>query len=133
LFNWRNGSADHVGKTAYFDADGEYTNVSFLLRIRFDQQKHDSRYYHMFLNNLRNTEFFSSSKSRVNKSYNQTELGNLIVVVPPFIEQKRIAEQLRVELVGIDALTAKVESAVERLREYRSALISSAVTGKIKV
>jgi hypothetical protein len=37
------------------------------------------------------------------------------------------------ELIRIDELVAKVETAIERLREYWSALISSAVTGKIKV
>ncbi len=29
LFNWRNGSPGHVGKTAYFSADGEYTTYHF--------------------------------------------------------------------------------------------------------
>src|SRR5258705_12250311 len=35
LFNWRNGGSDHLGKTAYFDANGEFSHVSFLLRLRF--------------------------------------------------------------------------------------------------
>jgi type I restriction enzyme, S subunit len=99
LFNWRNGSSDHVGKTAYFDGDGEYTHVSFLLRIRFDSTKYDSRYYQMFLNNLRNTEFFSSAKHRVNKTYNQTELRRLEVMVPPFEEQRMIAAYLDHKIV----------------------------------
>ena len=30
LFNWRSGSKDHVGKTAFFDLDGEYTFSSFI-------------------------------------------------------------------------------------------------------
>jgi type I restriction enzyme, S subunit len=34
LFNWRSGSADHVGKTVYFDFDGDYTYSSFILRFR---------------------------------------------------------------------------------------------------
>jgi Restriction endonuclease S subunits len=34
LFNWRSGSKDHIGKTAYFNLDGEYTHSSFILRIR---------------------------------------------------------------------------------------------------
>jgi type I restriction enzyme S subunit len=33
----------------------------------------------------------------------------------------------------VDALVAKVEAAVERLQEYRTALITAAVTGKIDV
>lgn len=133
LFNWRNGSADHVGKTAYFDAEGEYTHVSFLLRLRFDPSKFDSRYYQMFLNNLRNTEFFSSSKTRVNTTYNQTELGRLEIVVPPLPEQRAIAVYLDRETAKIDALIAKVRQAIETLKEYRTALISAAVTGKIDV
>ncbi len=133
LFNWRNGSSDHVGKTAYFDANGEYTHVSFLLRIRFDSKRYDSRYYQMFLNNLRNTEFFSSAKNRVNKTYNQTELGRLEVMVPPFEEQRSIATYLDRETAKIDALISKIRVGIEKLREYSRALISAAVTGKIDV
>ena len=33
LFNWRNGSSDHVGKTALFDVEGEFTHVSFFTLI----------------------------------------------------------------------------------------------------
>jgi len=133
LFNWRNGSPDHVGKTAYFDADGEYIHVSFLLRLRFDSNQFESRYFQMFLNNLRNTEFFSSAKTRVNKTYNQAELGRLMVTVPPRDEQRAIAEYLDRETAKIDALVAKIRDGIARLREYRGALIAAAVTGKIDV
>ena len=37
------------------------------------------------------------------------------------------------EKAKLDALVGKVEEAVERLQEYRIALITAAVTGKIKV
>jgi type I restriction enzyme S subunit len=46
-------------------------------------------------------------------------------------EQHAIANYLDRETAKIDALVAKVETAIERLKEYRSALISAAVTGKI--
>ncbi len=133
LFNWRNGSPDHVGKTAYFNVDGEYTHVSFLLRIRFDPTKYNSHYYQMLLNNLRNREFFSSAKNRVNKTYNQTELGNLQVLIPPFKEQKMIAAYLDHETAKIDALISRIREGIEKLKEYSTALISAAVTGKIDV
>jgi type I restriction enzyme, S subunit len=133
LFNWRNGSSDHVGKTAYFDADGEYTHVSFLLRIRFDSTSYDSRYYQMFLNNLRNTKFFSSAKNRVNKTYNQTELGRLEVMVPPFEEQRTIATYLDRETAKIDELISRIHEGIEKLKEYSTALISATASGKIDV
>ena len=37
------------------------------------------------------------------------------------------------ETARIDSLVAKVEQAIERLQEYRTALITAAVTGKIDV
>ena len=47
--------------------------------------------------------------------------------------QTAIAAYLDMETAKLDALVGKVEAAVERLREYRTALITAAVTGKIDV
>lgn len=48
-------------------------------------------------------------------------------------EQQAIAKYLDFEVSQIDALTDKIELAIARLTEYRQALITSAVTGKIDV
>ena len=48
-------------------------------------------------------------------------------------EQKQIVDFLNRETSRIDALIAKVTEAIEKLKEYRTVLISAAVTGKIKV
>ena len=60
-------------------------------------------------------------------------VGRMLVPVPPLSEQRAIADFLDQETRKIDRLSAKVEAAVERLREYRTALITAAVTGKIDV
>ncbi len=52
---------------------------------------------------------------------------------PPLPEQSAIAAYLDKETAKLDALVGKVEEAVERLQEYRTALITAAVTGKIDV
>lgn len=52
---------------------------------------------------------------------------------PSFQEQTAIATYLDRETAKIDRLVAKVETAITRLQEYRSALITAAVTGKIDV
>lgn len=52
---------------------------------------------------------------------------------PPHQEQVAIADYLDRMTTRIDALVTKVEQAVERLQEYRTALISAAVTGKVRV
>jgi len=60
-------------------------------------------------------------------------IGEAVFPLPPLPEQIAIAAYLDEETAIIDALVAKVETAIERLLEYRSALISAAVTGKIDV
>lgn len=53
--------------------------------------------------------------------------------IPPLDEQKAIAAFLRRETGKIDSLVEKINLSLDRLREYRTALISAAVTGKIDV
>ncbi len=60
-------------------------------------------------------------------------LENGLIVLPPLPEQRSIAAFLDRETARIDALVNKVNESIDGLREYRSALISAAVTGKIKV
>lgn len=58
---------------------------------------------------------------------------NCALPFPPVPEQAAIAAYLDEETAKLDALVGKVEEAVERLQEYRTALITAAVTGKIDV
>ena len=64
---------------------------------------------------------------------NQDETKNIIFTLPPLLEQQAIAAFLDRETGKIDALVSKVETVIEKLKEYRTALISAAVTGKIDV
>lgn len=58
---------------------------------------------------------------------------NTLLPIPSAEEQQAIGAYLDCESARIDQLIAKVESAIARLTEYRQALITSAVTGKIDV
>jgi type I restriction enzyme S subunit len=64
---------------------------------------------------------------------NAPEVGNIGVSIPPLDEQCAIASFLDRETARIDALTEKINQSIETLHEYRVALISAAVTGKIDV
>ncbi len=133
LFNWRNGSSDHLGKTAYFQAQGEFSHVSFLLRLRFNPARSESRFFQRLIAGYRATRFFSHSKAGVNNTFNMSELASLPVICPPTEEQRAIAEYLDHETAKLDRLMEKVAAALEKLQEYRTALITAAVTGKIDV
>jgi type I restriction enzyme S subunit len=60
-------------------------------------------------------------------------LRRLEVPLPPVDEQRAIADHLDETTAQIDALIERVQDGIERLREYRTALISAAVTGEIDV
>ena len=62
------------------------------------------------------------------KAYHLKEIA---VVVPPLRDQRAISDYLDRETARINVLVVKVQEAIERLKEYRTALISAAVTGKI--
>lgn len=63
----------------------------------------------------------------------QQQIGNVDICHPPFAEQEAIANYLDRETANVDRMIQKVETAIEKLTEYRTALITAAVTGKIDV
>lgn len=62
-----------------------------------------------------------------------SKLGYLRVALPPLIEQKLIVGYLDADLRRGEQLEGRVAELVVRLTEYRSSLISAAVTGQIDV
>lgn len=63
----------------------------------------------------------------------QDKIKSLKIFCPLVSEQRSITEYLDRETGKIDALIEKVQIAVEKLKEYRTAVISAAVTGKIDI
>ncbi|MCR3884870.1 MAG: restriction endonuclease subunit S, partial [Methanothrix sp.] len=54
-------------------------------------------------------------------------------IYPPFSEQMEIVNKIDQQSNNIDCLINLIQKGIERLQEYRTALISAAVTGKIDV
>ncbi len=63
----------------------------------------------------------------------QGDMNHIPIQHPPFPEQLSIAAFLDRETTRLDTLASKARYHIEKLREYRTALISAAVTGKIDV
>jgi type I restriction enzyme S subunit len=60
-------------------------------------------------------------------------VGSIVIGIPDVAEQKQIADYLDRTTAELDSMTTAVEAVIDRLVEYRQALITSAVTGKIDV
>lgn len=87
---------------------------------------------------LLNTDFyiehvFLTAFGGAQPNISDTQLLSCGIPVPPPREQTAIAAYLDTETGKLERLVAEVETALERLQEYRMALITAAVTGKVDV
>ena len=60
-------------------------------------------------------------------------LSNFSAPCPPLNDQMKIVKQIETETQKIEETLSKIEKEIELMNEYRTALISEVVTGKIKV
>ena len=126
----RNGSRNLIGKCALIEKDGlNQTFGAFMTVYRTPYRKF---IYYVLSSELFKSQLGSFLTSTINQLTTQV-LGNFQVAFPPLAEQTAIADYLDKQTAHIDCLSQKVEQAIGRLKEYRTALITQAVTGKIKV
>ena len=104
LFNWRNGSKHLVGKTGYFDWDGDYVFASFCLGIRTKTDVLDSRYLWILLNQYRiEGNYQAFMRQNVNGLFNREELRILPIKLPPLSTQKAIVAKIEEERCLVDS------------------------------
>ena len=130
LFNWRSGSANHIGKTVFFELDGEYTYSSFILRFRAHRLV-SNKYLFRWLTYLRVKGFFTSQRnvSSINSVYNASLSATIPVCFPDEDHQSDIVAIL-------DAIDRKIDLHRKKravLEELFKALLHKLMTGEIRV
>lgn len=120
-----------VGAVGYVDFDEPFCMGQDVCLIRPDSV---SRFMHFQLTSplIRNQIEALLIGATIRRA-NVEEIRGLLVVHPSIEDQEAIAEFLENKLKQFDSLSDDAAAAIEFLRERRSALISAAVTGKIKV
>lgn len=123
-----------VGRTVVVSEDREFVVASSLIIIKCDRQFVDPWFAH-YLCQASNTQQQVDSyvKGAGLPRLSISNLRKVIITRPPTDEQLEIVAFLNDRCSSIDALVGKADNVVDRLREYRSALITDAVTGKIDV
>ena len=76
-------------------------------------------------------KFEESTSGSTHKTIYQGIAAGLRICVAPIGEQKEIASFVFERSAGIDALAKQVRCSIDYLSEYRAALITAAVTGKV--
>jgi len=114
-----------------------------LALIRAQDEHADGRYLHRAFQSRGINDQFRVAACGVTRFGLSTDaLATGVFPLPPLAEQRAIADFLDLQTARLDALVAtkrvdalsgRMRDAIDRLREYRIALISAAVTGQIDV
>lgn len=124
----RSGSRALIGKNAMIDKTlAGLTFGAFMLVFRSVCNDYLFYAFNSTLFNYQSGAFLTSTINQLTLS----NLNNFMVPAPPKNERSAIAAFLERETAKTDALVAKIHVAIDHLKEYRTALISAAVTGRI--
>jgi type I restriction enzyme, S subunit len=122
-----------LGNVALVDRE-DIALAQRIIRFRMNPVYFDSSFtLFAMMSGYFQTQIATLSTGSTAEGLKASKLPMLWLVAPPPVEQLAIREFIDRELVKIDALVMKVEEAVRRLKDFRTALISAAVTGKIDV
>ncbi len=124
-----------VGRTAMWSGEAEpcfYQKALHRVRPRAERDAPRFFYYLMYMVAKRGV-FTGAGNQNTIDHLTAIQLKHYRFPFAPAEEQRGIAAFLDRETAQIDALVAKVRTAIGRLRELRTALISAAVIGKIDV
>lgn len=124
-----------IGKLAIVsDLKGHATLNSGIFLTRPLKNEYFTRFMYWVLSSKAFIDFIETTKTGTTISHlYQNVFVRFVFPCPNIKEQQSIASFLDRETGKIDALMEKVRLAIEKLKEYRTALISAAVTGKIDV
>jgi type I restriction enzyme, S subunit len=123
LFNWRNGSETHIGKTAIWEQDDSVLHVSFLLRIRAVAGTTNPYFLWAMLNLLRQRGFFSDvSRQQINRKFNASELSALVLPTPLIDQQNLFAEKVE----QIRSIQSQQSNATAKAQATFDALLAQA-------
>lgn len=124
-----------VGKTfIYSEGWGVAAYAGYLIRFRVDLDIMSADFAYQF---FQTSVFWANINSTLIQStiqnFSAEKYANILMTVPPKREQVEILRYLKGVLSKVDRMANKAKNVIEKMEEYRSAIITSAVTGKIDV
>nr|WP_257003948.1 restriction endonuclease subunit S [Haemophilus aegyptius] len=124
-----------AGAIGISDSDGKATPV-YSVCLPHDKQKIDVYFYAYYLRNLALSGFISSLAKGIRErstDFRYSDFAELLLPIPPYLEQQKIADYLDTQTAKIDQAIALKTAHIEKLKEYKSVLINDVVTGKVQV
>ena len=105
-----------------------------LVRGRPDQRQIEPEFLINFLNSAFAIQSLISRANTVTMAtLGQTKLLDLPVLLPPIDEQGEVVGHVHAATTKLNKMELRIRQAIDKLQEYRAALITAAVTGRIDV
>lgn len=123
-----------IGRCSVVPANIGEANVNQHVCIMRPMDCVRSYYLHLVMSsNIGQLQVFNSQNGTSREGLNFEQLGNFVIPISNVDEQEKIISKLSETVSGIYKSISQAEKQIELLQEYRTALISEAVTGKIDV
>ena len=124
-----------AGAIGVSDSDGKSTPV-YSAYIPIDTNRVHNPYYGLLVREMALSGFVSSLGKGIRErssEFRHKEFAPLKLPLPPFEEQKAIADYLDTKTAHIDRIIQTINTQINKLKELRKTLINDVVTGKIRV
>lgn len=127
-----------VGKTYQFKTsmsnEKSYAFAGYLIKAEVNSEIIESDYLYLYTN----SSVFDQWKETIFNKATIENIGadkyaNLLVVVPPTLEQKEILNYFEQKDNKFQKAISLKQQEIEKLKEYKTVLIDNVVTGKIKI
>jgi len=123
-----------IGRAAIVNTDNDFVVLSSLGIITPDLKEFDSKFLRYYLISplcvsQMNSLIAGSALTRLTIE----KINRLFVIIPPLSEQKEIVVYLDDGSKKIETAISLKQQEITKLKEYKSSLINSVVTGKVKV
>lgn len=126
-------TAGSVGKTYLHSADGEFCYAGFLAKVSLQGQYNPRFFAYVLASRLIQEEIAQAKVSSTIDNFSASKLGELAVSVPALQGQDEVVAHLDKKLATLSAVQENSAKALKELKSLRLALISEAVTGKLRL
>ena len=123
-----NSRSDRRGSCAISEYEGSCSLINTVLAPKNNMV--NQYYNYLFKTELFADEFYKWGNGIVDDLWSTkwSSMKNIMVPFPPLKEQRIIADYLDIKCTQIDTIIAKEQSIIEKLQEYKKAIITQAIT-----
>lgn len=123
-----------IGRTCLVESEIGTANVNQHVCIIRPKYVYHAKWISMFLKaNAAQSQISFYQNGAGREGLNFSQIGNIRLPLPSMEEQCQILESIEAKSLKIEKLISKQKELIAKLKEYRTSIISHAVTGKIDV